>query len=152
MHQRHDMPVFTFAYVPIGYLPSKFSMTRLYRRFVHVFYSLDSFNFETTGVRLQNGPDQFILRASYVATPMGEEAIRAIKSVKGHSGIKPCIHCKNVLGRVGSLADFGDDDPYCMKGIRAIALSALGPSGARRVKRSISESKEAHSFCVIEIY
>ena len=113
-HQRHDMPSYPFAYVPYGFLPSKYSMTRLYRRIVHIFFSQDSFNFEITGVRLQNGPNRFDLKAKYAATPADEEALRAVKSVKGHSGRKPCMHCKNVLGRVGSLADFGDDDPYCL--------------------------------------
>ena len=63
----------------------------------------------TTGVRIQHKHDQFVLRLKYGATIMDEETFRALMSVRGHSGTKPCLSCQNVVGRVGSNEEFDDD-------------------------------------------
>ena len=60
-------------------------------------------------LRIEHKHHQFVLRLKYGATIMDEEAFRALMSVKGHSGTKPCLSCQNVVGRVGSYEEFYDD-------------------------------------------
>ena len=84
----------------------------MYKYVVEIFFKPGGFNFELTGVRLQNGLDSMIVKATYSVTLADEPAIMKMKGSKGHSGRKPCLECKNILGRVGSYEDFEDD--YCL--------------------------------------
>jgi hypothetical protein len=113
-HSRRDLSLFVLAYVPQELFEIKYSMAKVFRRFIHIFFSMDSFNFETTGVALQHGAERFVLKAKYTTTLADEQALRDLYAVKGSSGRKPCLKCKNVLGRVGSFEAFGDDGGYCL--------------------------------------
>ena len=107
---RSEFPYFVFAYVPSKLITNQFSLTRLFKKITHIFFPQDGFNMATTGVRIEHKHHQFVLRLKYGATIMDEEAFRALMSVKGHSGTKPCLSCQNVVGRVGPYEEF--DDPF----------------------------------------
>ena len=106
---RSEIPYFVFAYVPSKLIANQFSLTRLFKKIIHVFFAQDGFNLATTGVRIEHKHHQFVLRLKYGATIMDEEAFRSLMSVKGHSGFKPCLSCQNVVSRVGSYEEFHDD-------------------------------------------
>ena len=55
---------------------------------------------------LRNGRDSMIVKATYAIALADAPAIKEMKGSKGHSGKKPCIRCKYILGRVGSFDDF----------------------------------------------
>ena len=103
------MPYFVFAYVPSKVIANQFSLTRLLKKIIHVFFPPHDFNMATTGVRIEHKHHQFVLRLKYGATIMDEDAFRALMSVKGHSGTKPCLSCQNIVGRMGPYEEFHHD-------------------------------------------
>ena len=105
---RHALAYFPLAYVSSKYMACKFTLTRLCRELLHILFSPDSFNLELTGVRLVHAGSEYIARCMYSVTLCDEAAVRALLSVKGASGKKPCAKCKNVIGRV-DYATFHDD-------------------------------------------
>ena len=109
---RRSLSLFVLAFVPHAAMRFPQSMTRIYKYFVEIFFQPDGFNFELTGVRLRNGVDSTIVKARYSITLADEPALAKVKGAKGHSGRKPCLKCKNIMGRVGSYEDF--EDEYCL--------------------------------------
>ena len=109
---RRSLSLFVLAFVPHEAMRFQHSMTRMYKYFVEIFFKPDGFNFELTGVRLRNGLDSMIVKATYSVTLADEPALAKMKGSKGHSGRKPCLKCKNIMGRAGSYEDFEDD--YCL--------------------------------------
>jgi len=90
-------------------------MTRLYKYFVGIMFYPDGFNLERTGVCLRNGRDSMVVKATYAVTLADEPALAKVRGSKSHSGKKPCIKCKHILGRVGTYADFvSDPTNYCI--------------------------------------
>ena len=56
---------------------------------------------ENLGIRLAGPRGPWILRAKFVLWLMDERAEKFITSCKGSSGSKPCISCRNCVGRIG---------------------------------------------------
>lgn len=75
-----------------------------------------SFNFKTTGVLLDVSGVSVHVRAEFGCLLADEKAIKEIVSCKGASGTKPCVSCKNVVGRTepdvaGYLVHYSCPDP-----------------------------------------
>ena len=66
----------------------------MYKYVVEIYFKPGGFNFELTGVRLQNGLDSMIVKATYSVTLADEPALAKMKGSKGHSGRKPCLTAK----------------------------------------------------------
>ena len=71
----------------------------VWRKVLGVFFG-DMWNFESVGVRCVSSTGRFILRATFGCILGDEKAIREVWSVKGASGTKMCLCCKNVVGRM----------------------------------------------------
>ena len=72
---RRGLSLFVLAFVPIGALRFQHSRTRLYKYFVEIWFKPDGFNFERTGVRLRNGSDAIVVKATYAVTLADEPAL-----------------------------------------------------------------------------
>ena len=60
----------------------------------------DTWNFDTIGVRCGSSDGDFILRGQFACILADEKAIKGAWSVKGASGTKMCLCCKNIVGRM----------------------------------------------------
>ena len=112
---RHNLSWFLLAYIPNKLIVNKFGMTRLFKVFMHIFFAVDSFNFQLTGMTVSNADLSFLLKAEYDGTVADADELRALHSVKGASGNIPCMKCRNVLGRCGDYASVRakpDDGAY----------------------------------------
>ena len=58
---------------------------------------------------MRSGADSFTLKFKYKALLADEDCHRAMRAVKGSSGWKACLTCKNILGRTGAYNDFVTD-------------------------------------------
>lgn len=107
---RHALSWFIIAYVPCKYVIGKFGMTRRLKKvFGVLFFPLESFNFEVTGVRIKHWMQEMVVKFKYRVTLADADAHRSLKAVKGSSGIKPCSSCANIMGRCGEFADVESD-------------------------------------------
>ena len=59
---RSELPYFVFAYVPSKLITNLFSLTRLFKKIIQVFFPQDGFSMATTGVRIEHKHQQFVLR------------------------------------------------------------------------------------------
>ena len=100
-------------------------------------FPLANFNMSTTGVWLEHMGQRITIRLKYGATLMDEDAIRSLRSVRGHAGNKPCCSCQNIIGRVGPYPDF--HDPYL--------VHVLSPES----DRFIHHTAETFKVCVNKI-
>lgn len=64
----------------------------------------ESYNLQRLGVRVAGPQAPYVLRASFGVFLVDERAEKAITSVKGSSGGKPCMSCRNVVGRIDAAA------------------------------------------------
>ena len=67
-------------------------------------------NFAYTGILLRHGSETFTLRMKYAFSPQDTDAHIQNWSLKGPSGLNPCPHCNNCIGR---RKPFEDDSGYC---------------------------------------
>jgi len=74
-------------------------MAFLWKKVLAIFFG-EGWNFEKVGVRCPTSSGFFIFRARFGAFLEDEKAIKETWSVKGASGTKPCLWCKNVVGRM----------------------------------------------------
>ena len=58
-----------------------------------------------TGVRFYSAGQVRCIRAPFAGFVAGEKAFTEIYNVNGASGTKPCINCKNTVGRNVTLED-----------------------------------------------
>ena len=79
----------------------KGGLSALAAHVLKLFYSKDGWNFETVGGRVPCTCGQpYLVRAQCAAMLADEKAIKEVWSLKGPSGTKPCVCCKNVVGRM----------------------------------------------------
>jgi hypothetical protein len=79
----------------------KGGLSALAAHVLKLFYSKDGWKFETVGVRVPCTCGQpYLVRAQFAAILADEKAIKEVWSLKGSSGTKPCVCCKNVVGRM----------------------------------------------------
>lgn len=62
--------------------------------------AVGAFNMSTLGVRLPGPHGEWVLRANFAVFLFDERAEKFIYSVKGSSGSKMCVSCRNVVGRM----------------------------------------------------
>ena len=110
---RSELPYFVFSYVPSKkIMANQFSLTRLFKKIIRIFYPPDGFNMSRTGVLIQHKHEEFVLRLPFGALIMDEDAFKGVSSVKGHAGKKPCLSCQNIVYREGPYEEF--DDPFLL--------------------------------------
>lgn len=99
-HLRHR----DIGWIPFGFLRKTIyermpgEMSNLCRHILKVFYSSTGFNM-LDGCRCVVGGRDIYLRAKFAGFLGDEKAIKEIYNIKGSSGNKPCICCKNVIGK-----------------------------------------------------
>lgn len=82
----------------------------LLRALLHQFYSQDGHNLARTGLLAPFGGETFLVRASFAGFLGDEKALKEVYNVKGASGSKPCLNCKNIfVQRAGAGVE---NDPY----------------------------------------
>ena len=91
---------FQLAFVPSHKLANvKGGLQTLMKHILLLFFSPTTFNFESSGVRVQTvGGGTALVKARFACFLMDEKALKIVLSVKGASGTKPCLACKNVVG------------------------------------------------------
>ena len=74
-------------------------MAAIVRAMMHICFSLAGFNFATAGMLLPtSGGEEKHFNADFAFFLLDEGAAKTNLSVKGASGAKPCLRCRNVLG------------------------------------------------------
>ena len=85
----------------VGEIPG--GLSRLATHVLKVFCGTDvnGYNMERLGVRVDcpRGPTTHV-RARFAVWLLDERAEKALASVKGSSGSKPCMSCRNCVGRI----------------------------------------------------
>ena len=63
-------------------------------------FSTGSFNFQQTGMRCPHASGSIHARGTLAGLMGDEQSVKDTWCVKGASGTKPCLHCKNIVGRL----------------------------------------------------
>ena len=75
-------------------------ISQVMRSLLHVFWSSDGFNLERTGMRCPRPSGPLHLRGTLAGILADEKGLKDVFSVKGSSGTKPCLLCKNIVTRL----------------------------------------------------
>ena len=90
---------FKFTYLPAETLENiRGGLPSVIKALIYKFFSRDSFNFETTGVRVKTFASQQHFQASFGFFSVDERACKYLSDVMGASGLHACCCCKNVCG------------------------------------------------------
>ena len=74
-------------------------MSAIWRQVFKVFFG-STWNFDSIGVRCMSSTSEFVFKARFGCILADEKALKEAWSVKGASGTKMCLCCKNVVGRM----------------------------------------------------
>ena len=72
----------------------------LFTAMLKAFFPPEGFNLTTTGMRIPIGTEMLFFQATFACLISDEKAIKEALCAKGASGSKPCVSCKNIVGRV----------------------------------------------------
>jgi len=72
-------------------------VSNVFRSILNVFHAADSWDFERVGMRCSANGQTWHLKAKFSFFIGDEQAIKMITNVKGSSGLKPCLCCKNIV-------------------------------------------------------
>ena len=105
------------GWLSLGYLRTKVvntmkgGMSALIRKLLHVFWPPEGFNLNTVGMRCPCDGDLFYFKLRCEGFMADEKGLKELFNCKGSSGSKPCILCKNLVGRM----DLPHDSEYFVK-------------------------------------
>jgi len=143
----------TTSWFAVCYLPSSVvqklagGMSALMARILRIFWHPTSWNFKRLGVRMRLGErmqDAWQLHATFACWVSDEKAFKELCNVKGASGTKPCLQCKNVIGRVGRGDVMGNYLVHVTEPDRT-KFDPHTPDSFLEMVSSLSERVEAHA-------